>query len=402
MFPRLMDLSILLPLSNHLELTRECLASLERTTRGVNWEVILIDDGTNDGTGEFLRGLRAPRYRTVSHEAGRPRGAAACLNAAARLARGSTLCTLSPAAVLLAGWIQPMFRLVRRLPRAGCIGNIHREPVSGLIDYTGVLFDGRGLPTDAGRSTVAPPPETQTRWPAVSPSCCLLRRELHEELGGFDEEMSLELAGIDFCLRATEAAGARHYTANGSVIYVHCGDLEKSPDGGARQAALEAGRRHFQEHWGERALAYQQWEKAQLAAEQAEAARSGTPVFGAHHRLPEVTAEHWEDFCRGQERLWHRRWELAREKRRQRRQDITDGRVDGWRYLRKHVLHPWRYNWSRLGQALVKVAQPHPAALSKPPRYPRNRHVTGTGLSSSSDEPDLGHPDAILFNPPAD
>lgn len=396
-----MDLSILLPLSNHLELTQECLASLERTTRGLKWEVILVDDGTTDGTSEFLSGLRGARYKKLAHEAGRPRGASACVNAAARVAHGSTFCTLSPAAVLLPDWVQPMFRLARRLPRVGCVGNVHREPVSGLIDYTGTLFDKRGLPGDAGRSTVAPPTEVQTRWPAVSPSCCLVRRALFEQLGGFDEEMPLELAGIDFCLRASEAAGSRHYTANRSVIYVHRGDLEKRPASEARQTAQEAGQRHFEEHWGERAAAYQRWEEAQLAAERAEAARDGKPMTSLH-RVPEVTAEHWEDFCRGQERLWHRRWEVAREGRRQRRQDITDGRVDGWRYLRKHALRPWRYNWQRLGQALVKAAQPRPSALPKPPRYPRNRHVTLANPSLSTDEPDLGHPDAILFNPPAE
>ena len=230
-----MDLSILLPLSNHLELTRDCLGSLERTTRGVRWEVILIDDGTTDGTREFLRELHTSRHRAIFHDEGAPRGAAACLNAAAQVARAPLLCTLSPATVLLPGWIQPMLQAARRLPEAGCIGSVHREPISGLIDHTGVIFDVRGLPTDAGRSTVAPPVEPFTRWPAVSASCCVLSKKLHEKLGGFEEDMALELAGIDFCLRAAETLGARHYTANRSVIYLHRGNPEKlSSEGHAR------------------------------------------------------------------------------------------------------------------------------------------------------------------------
>ncbi len=230
-----MDLSILLPLSNHLELTRECLASLERTTRGARWEVILVDDATIDGTREFLRGLRTSRHRALFNE-GSPRGTAACLNAAARVARGGILCALSPAAVLLPGWLQPMLRLIQRLPNVGCVGSVHREPISGLIDHTGVIFDVRGLPTDAGRSTVSPPVEAYTRWPAVSASCCLARRQLHGQLGGFDEALALELSGIDFCLRASEAAGARHYTANRSVIYLHRGNPAGGnlPEGGPR------------------------------------------------------------------------------------------------------------------------------------------------------------------------
>ena len=390
-----MDLSILLPLSNHLELTRDCLGSLERTTRGMRWEVILIDDGTTDGTREFLHGLKTTRHRAIFHEEGAPRGAAACINAAARLARAPLLCTLSPAAVLLPGWIQPMLRLVRRLPCVGCVGSVHREPISGLIDHTGILFDVRGRAGDAGRSTVAPPVEPFTRWPAVSASCCVLEQRLHVRLGGLDEDMPLEWAGIDFCLRAAETTGARHYTANSSVIYVHRGDPEKAVPGGPREAKEIQGQRRFEECWGARARAYQLWEQAQLAAEQEEAARNGLSQHGAHAG----NADHWEDMCRSRERLWHRRWEIAREKRRQWRQDIYDGREDGWRYLLKHAWRPWRYNWERLSQALVKVSQPRPVAITKPPRYPRARHAM---LTNGSDEPSLGHPDALLFNPPAD
>ena len=392
-----MDLSILLPVSNHLELTQECLSSLERTVHGLRWEVIVVDDASTDGTGEFLRGLFAPRYRTVaSGGAGEgPRGPAACFNLAARMARAPVLCALSPAAVLMPGWLAPMRRLLARSPGAGCIGNVHREPISGLIEYTGFLFNVEGMPADAGRSTTAPPTEVLTRWPAVLASCCLFAADLHESLGGFNERLPLELAGIDFCLRATGTHRTHHYTANGSVIYVHTEVPEEGP-------AVATGPQVFRELWGERARAYQQWEQAQAAAEHELIRR----MTGEAIPLPAgqgFTAEHWEDFCRSRERLWHRRWEVAREERRQWRQDIIDAREDGWRYLRKHLLHPWRYNLGRAGRALMQVTHPMPPAIPKPPRFPRARHARALiGGGTISDDAGLDHPDAELFNPPAD
>ena len=229
----------------------------------------------------------------------------------------------------------------------------------------------------------------------MSLSCCLFPANLCKILDGFDENLPLELAGIDFCLRAAEGYSAHHYTANRSVIYVHTDVPGAGP-------TLPRGRRIFQGRWGQRALAYQQWEQAQAAAEH-ELIRRLSGNLGAVSAGQGLTAEHWEDLCRSRERLWHRRWEGARETRRQWRQDIVDAREDGWRYLRKHLFRPWRYNLSRTGQALVQVTHPLPPMVPKPPRYPRARSARALLWDgTTSDDPGLDHPDMTLFNPPAD
>ena len=47
---------------NNLELTKEFLVSLEQTVQRVPHEILLVDDGSTDGTREFLSTLPSSRH----------------------------------------------------------------------------------------------------------------------------------------------------------------------------------------------------------------------------------------------------------------------------------------------------------------------------------------------------
>ncbi len=355
-----MDVSILLSLRNRLDLTRACLESLERTAGHVRYEVILTDDAGSDGTPSFLRSLPKPRYRALFNE--RPRGYAGNINAGAKLARAPVLCLLHNDTVLLPDWLPPMLKLLRRTLDIGCIGNVQREPFSGLIDHFGIQFDAAGLPVHAGRNDCAPPRAEYARWPAVAGACCLLPKYVFTALGGLDEGFAGELGAVDFCLRAADA-GYRHYVANRSSIYHHIG----MPDPRSQAEDLD----RFRARWGARFQAF---------ASQRNEQRTGLP--------------HDPVYRPGNESAWHEQWELGRETRRQRRQDIIDERSDGRRYLRKHLARPWRYNFGRVCRALVQTTTPRPAAIVTPPRLPANAGATDNGTAPA------GSKDWVLFAPP--
>jgi GT2 family glycosyltransferase len=358
-----MDLSILISLGNGLDITRPCLESLEATLHRVSCEVILIDDATTDGTCEFLQSLPTPRYRCVRHA--RPRGRAGSIDEAAKLARAPALCLLRPETVLMPGWLPPMLRLLRRLVDVGCVGNVQREPYSGLIDHIGVSFDHAGFPVHAGRNDFSPPRQDHARWPAVSGACYLVRQFVFTSLGGLDEDLRDGLEDIDFCLRAAEA-GYRHYVANRSVIY-HYASAAPTRGGGP-----DSSHERYGERWGARFMAFAAQRGRQRTAWQ------------DTHALSPATAL-----------AWHEQWELGRETRRQHRQDIADARADGFRYLRKHLARPWRYNFGRVCRALVQCSQPRPAAWPPPPSL-----TDHPGQAQSTDaRPGAG--DAALFDPPA-
>ena len=49
--------SIIIPCWNQLGFTQQCLAALKEHTRPA-WELIVIDNGSNDGTAAYLAGVR--------------------------------------------------------------------------------------------------------------------------------------------------------------------------------------------------------------------------------------------------------------------------------------------------------------------------------------------------------
>lgn len=305
------DISIIIPVFNCLDLTRACIASLEETIgRRDDFEVIFADDASTDGTSDWLKSLPAPRYRFVRLESNC--GYAAANNAAVKMARGRYLVLLNNDTVLLPGWLEAMIRVLVRAPSAGVVGNVQREAESGLIDHLGVLFTLGGYPIHAGRDSVSPPDEEYHGWPAVTAACCVMRRDLFTRFGGFDERFRNSYEDTDFCLKA-RAAGFQNYVANRSVIYHHVSASPGRKDNDVQNFAL------FWERWGDM-----------------------ISILIEAHQQAEIRGQ---QLCQIHEHR-HR---------------------DGWRYLRKHVFRPWRYNAARLREAMAGVVSRLPASATVKP-----------------------------------
>ncbi|MBS0659825.1 MAG: glycosyltransferase [Verrucomicrobia bacterium] len=289
-----MLLSIIIPVHNRLDLTQICLRTIEETIgRRDDFEVIIVDDGSKDGTPQWTAQLPKPRYRTLRQDPNR--GYARANNAAAEIAHGRLLLLLNNDTELRPGWLEPMLQVHAMAPNVGIVGNIQIKHRTRTIDHAGVCFlvDGRPLHVAQGLTRI--PPGEFRRWPAVTAACCLLERSLFLELGGFATDFRNGYEDVDLCLRAWQK-GYRHYVAHGSVIEHH---VSASP---GRMAAEEANRAFFLQRWAE---FLGDW-----------ARRTAPPPAEAH---PE-----------------HRR-------------------AEAWRYLRKHAYRPWRYNGPRLARSLRTV-----------------------------------------------
>lgn len=304
------EVSIIIPLCNCLELTRACVASLEETIgHRHDFEVILVDNASTDGTSAWLATLAGSRYRVIRNATNR--GYAPANNAAAEIAQGKYLLLLNNDTVLLPGWLDPILRVLKRAPRAGVVGNVQRDAESGLIDHVGVRFTHGGYPLHAGKGDVAPPTEEYARWPAVTAACCAISRDLFARLGGFDEKFVNGYEDIDLCLKAG-AVGYRNYVANRSVIYHHISATPGRSDKNVENFD------YFSRRWG-RLLS----------------ARLAIHLVGRQRQFALVEERALADFVTAEERRLH-----------------EHGRVDGWRYLQKHALRPWHYNARRFWQAL--------------------------------------------------
>ncbi|MBI2515748.1 MAG: glycosyltransferase family 2 protein [Opitutae bacterium] len=213
-----MQASFIIPLYNCLALTQECLRTLQATLpAGLAHEIIFVDDGSTDGTREWLATLSAP-CRAILNE--RNLGFAGTCNRGAAAASGELLFFLNNDLILLPGWYEPMRRIATRDRKAALVGNVQVSAATGVIDHTGIFFDHKGKPQhDASRSWLSRL-LGRREVPAITGACFAIRRAVWHELGAFDEGFINGGEDIDLCLRA-RAAGRRNYVSLRSVVRHH-------------------------------------------------------------------------------------------------------------------------------------------------------------------------------------
>jgi GT2 family glycosyltransferase len=199
-------LSVVTPLYNCLALTQAMVASLRSTIPPrVRHEIILVDDGSTDGTREWLSGLAEP-FRVVLNEHNLGFGAAT--NRGASIARGRILALLNNDLVLKPGWLGPMLFALRALAwRAGVVGNVQLNAATGEVDHSGIILDDKCKPAHDHR---LPGPASLLLRPfrpvfALTGACMLVRASTWRRLGGFDEDYFNGCEDIDLCLRARES-----------------------------------------------------------------------------------------------------------------------------------------------------------------------------------------------------
>lgn len=214
--------SLLVPLYHCLPLTQAMLASLDATwPAAVRRELIFIDDGSTDGTRDWLASLRRPDVRILLNE--RNLGYAASNNRGAALAQGRFLLLLNNDVVLLPGWLEPLLAAHRSLgSRAGVVGNVQATVADGTLDHAGIQINLKGKPEHVRTL----PPGQQLGWrrirsaEAVTGACLLIERPLWQDLHGFDEGFINGCEDIDLCFRVTER-GRRIVVALRSRVLHH-------------------------------------------------------------------------------------------------------------------------------------------------------------------------------------
>ena len=216
-----MKVSFIIPLYNCLPLTQAMLASLRATVpAGLAHEIVLVDDGSTDGTRAWLPEL-SPPARVILND--RNLGFAGACNRGAAAANGEFLFFLNNDLELRPGWLEPMLAVFADHADAGVVGNVQLRMATGEVDHAGIRFNYQGKPEHL---TTLPLTTRLLGWPAsrrvdaVTGACVALRHGLWAQLDGFDEAYRNGGEDIDLQLRA-EAMGCHHYVALRSVIRHH-------------------------------------------------------------------------------------------------------------------------------------------------------------------------------------
>lgn len=211
-------ISFIVPLFNHLDESRAMLDSLVNSlAHDLDYEVILVDDYSTDGTREWLSTLHDPRIRIVLNPVNL--GYAKSNNIGAQLAAGKILGLLNNDLVFQSGWLEPMLRTLESSTlNAGLVGNIQERVTDGEIDHAGILLNPRAQFVHAQNlpnRSVGP-----IEFLAVTGACVLLHQSDFDLVGGFNESYLNGCEDIDLCFKL-RALGKKIYLAPDSQIEHH-------------------------------------------------------------------------------------------------------------------------------------------------------------------------------------
>jgi len=216
-----MDYSIVIPVFNREDLTRNCLATLRPTLAGAgDGEVIVVDNGSDSRTAAVL--AEFPWVRVIRND--RNLGFAAACNQGARAGTGRFVVHLNNDTQALDGWLARMLARFSE-PNVGIVGARLLFP-DGKLQHAGVvLCPMRFGPEGFGPyhflwkwAGDAPGAAARADFQAVTGACLVTPRDLFLELGGFDEAYWNGYEDVDYCF-GVGARGLRVVYEPSAVLY---------------------------------------------------------------------------------------------------------------------------------------------------------------------------------------
>ena len=236
--------SLVIPVYNRAELTEQCLLALaENTGDDPDYEVIVVDNGSTDWTPYLLHAFEGD-LQVLRHDDNL--GFARACNRGAEAARGDLLLFLNNDTVVRPGWLAALVAAADSDPQVGVVGARLLYPGGERVQHAGLELR-HGVPEHAGRNLPWDDPTvTRSRdLDMVTGACMLVRRQLFDELGGFDPEFVNGVEDVDLCLRGRDRGYRVVYCAD-SIIEHHEGQTE------GRFAHAQQNLQLFAARWGHR------------------------------------------------------------------------------------------------------------------------------------------------------
>jgi len=253
------DLSIVVVNWNVRDLLRRCLRSIFAAPSPAP-EVIVVDNASSDGSAEMVR-AEFPQVALIANADNR--GFPAGNNQGLAVARGRYVMTLNPDTEIAGAAPGRIVAYLDAHPEIGALGPQLHNPDGSIQSsrrrfptFATALFESTWLQGIAPRGVLrrfyvddVPPDRTQeVDW--VTGACLVVRREVLDRVGGFDEGFFMYSEELDWCKRIKSAGWKIVYLPEAQVIH-HAGKSSEQAVA-ARHSHFQTSKvRYFCKHHGE-------------------------------------------------------------------------------------------------------------------------------------------------------
>jgi GT2 family glycosyltransferase len=225
--PQDQKISIIIPTHDHFEDITRCLQSIFKITEYPNYEIIIVDDFSSDKRVQKLffdlkSTLKEQKFIVINGS--RPFNFSRACNQGAAKATGELLLFLNnDTEIIDPNWLTNLAGILQ-IPGVGVVGPKLLYP-DGSVQHAGIVIglEGHASHVFMGVKSDIYTPYGYVDWmrnvSAVTGACMMVRRDVFEQVGGFDESLTLAFGDVDLCLRIIDAGYRIVYTPDVKLIH---------------------------------------------------------------------------------------------------------------------------------------------------------------------------------------
>ncbi len=245
LFPKV---SVVVLTYNNLDLTKECLASLLTESVYPEWELIIVDNASSDGSREYLTEFAQlhPQTKLILND--KNLGFAAGNNVGLKVATGDYLVILNNDTRVTPGWMTDLVRHLRRNEHLGLVGPVTNS-IGNEAQIAIVYHKIEEMRTKAAEYTSSHA-RKRIDVETVAFFCVAMRRSTWEKVGPLDEAFTVGFfEDDDYCRRVAQAGLKVAIAEDVFVHHQHSASFNILPPE-EKQAIFERNKQVFEAKWG--------------------------------------------------------------------------------------------------------------------------------------------------------
>lgn len=213
--------SVIIPVFNNWEFTKNCLSSLQEHAGGASFEVIVVDNASTDETAteleSFGNSLFGPAFKAIRNESNINFGPAC--NQGARLASADLLFFLNNDTLLTPGWYEPLRRALDDEPSLGAVGPLLLYD-DNTVQHLGVACSIGGFShLYAGFPATHPVVKRERKLQFITGAAILVPKPIFEAAGCFYEGYRNGWEDVELCVRIRQNGKELRCVTDSTIIH---------------------------------------------------------------------------------------------------------------------------------------------------------------------------------------